>query len=417
MDEDDVDKVLVRNRKYTDWLRVGNFDEFPGNLFPQWERMHKQNTALRRLFLKHDKDGSCTLDRDEMTAMLDDLQFPCTVVEEEFEKADTDGSGEISYNEFFEYIKIVAPQIVDAPLWFYKTDDGNVEGPVPQTCIEYWLAGGQFNPNVLVRHENTAEGVWLTCGDPDEFPYGWLRREKSGEVYKRPATPRICWVKEDYSALLQKEMEPVGQEWASMSELAQVQTRVLKFLSTVAAERRPTKLVDMICPNSFIALNAAHMFGRPVRKETVGKFLTDHETQWLDILSEWIEYIRNAKSDPRSEEDVDEEVKISLSIGGMHHLPSIYMNNRKSSKLHVLKVDLIGMPAPFNALLCAIHASSRDGESPSAKPFVKCWNRGEVKQNAVDSFGQPCLPSNGTFFLLPSKELYSIFRRAAQKPF
>ena len=51
-------------------------DEFPDKILNIMKDKHKENTSLRLLFLKHDSDGSATLDREELSNVLADLQFP-----------------------------------------------------------------------------------------------------------------------------------------------------------------------------------------------------------------------------------------------------------------------------------------------------------------------------------------------------
>ena len=91
-DDIPMEKAFFREDKYVDWLPIKDIDDFPEKLLDVMKENHKEHESLRALFLKHDQDGGATLDREELTAVLTELQFPCNLVEEEFQKIDTDKS-------------------------------------------------------------------------------------------------------------------------------------------------------------------------------------------------------------------------------------------------------------------------------------------------------------------------------------
>ena len=128
-DDIPMETAFFREEKYVDWLPLQDLDEFPEKILNIMKDKHKENTSLRVLFLKHDSDGSATLDREELSNVLADLQFPCNLVEDEFKKIDADKSGHIDFDEFHAYISVIAPQIIEHKLWFY-IDDALVQGPV-----------------------------------------------------------------------------------------------------------------------------------------------------------------------------------------------------------------------------------------------------------------------------------------------
>ena len=120
----------------------------------------KEHTMLKALFLKHDEDGSATLDRDEMQTLMEELQFPCKLVEEEFKKIDKDRSGHIDFEEFYEYLSHIAPQVLEHKLWFYVDDDGVEEGPVPQINLEYWINRGQIKEDLKMFSDYFQEELY-----------------------------------------------------------------------------------------------------------------------------------------------------------------------------------------------------------------------------------------------------------------
>ena len=50
---------------------------------------------------------------EELTNVLEELQFPCVLQEEEFQTIDQDKSGHIDFEEFHAYISHIAPQILE----------------------------------------------------------------------------------------------------------------------------------------------------------------------------------------------------------------------------------------------------------------------------------------------------------------
>ena len=60
-----------------------------------------ENTSLREIFLKYDLDGSSTIDRTEMTMLMQALQFPTPINEKEFHDIAGDDA-EIDYLELHE---------------------------------------------------------------------------------------------------------------------------------------------------------------------------------------------------------------------------------------------------------------------------------------------------------------------------
>eukprot|EP00942_MAST-04A_sp_MAST-4A-sp1_P002948 g2948.t1 len=103
-DDIPMETAYFREEKYVDWLQMKDLDDFPEKLLEVMKENHKENTSLRTLFLKHDEDGGATLDREELTNVLEELQFPCVLQEEEFQKIDQDKSGHIDFEEFHAYI-------------------------------------------------------------------------------------------------------------------------------------------------------------------------------------------------------------------------------------------------------------------------------------------------------------------------
>ena len=52
------------------------------------------------------------------------------------------------------YLERVAPNIIHEPMWYYVDENGEVEGPVPQLNIRFWIDSGFFNETMQVRHED-----------------------------------------------------------------------------------------------------------------------------------------------------------------------------------------------------------------------------------------------------------------------
>ena len=52
------------------------------------------------------------------------------------------------------YLERVAPNIIHEPMWYYVDENGEVEGPVPQLNIRFWIDSGFFNEKMQVRHED-----------------------------------------------------------------------------------------------------------------------------------------------------------------------------------------------------------------------------------------------------------------------
>ena len=75
-DDIPMETAYFREEKYVDWLQMKDLDDFPEKLLEVMKENHKENTSLRTLFLKHDEDGGATLDREELTNVLEELQFP-----------------------------------------------------------------------------------------------------------------------------------------------------------------------------------------------------------------------------------------------------------------------------------------------------------------------------------------------------
>ena len=173
-----METAYFREEKYVDWLQMKDLDDFPEKLLEVMKENHKENTSLRTLFLKHDEDGGATLDREELTNVLEELQFPCVLQEEEFQKIDQDKSGHIDFEEFHAYISHIAPQILEHKLWFYIDDEGSVQGPVPQINLEYWGHRQQIKPETKIRREDYDE--YHRMGPASAFPSDWVRRADEG---------------------------------------------------------------------------------------------------------------------------------------------------------------------------------------------------------------------------------------------
>ena len=207
-DEFDLDSYELRQRRFCEWQSIDDPSNFPDGYVHEAERRHTENTSLRNLFLKFDADGSATIDREEMDALMEALQFPTPLNEKEFYDIAGDDA-EIDFLELHEYLHRVAPNIVDEPMWYYIDAKGVTEGPCPQLCIRYWIDSGFFKPDTKVRHEEFPD--YLTLGrNMKNFPDDWLTRAENGELEnnarkeaeEREKARHIIWVQEAYSAVV-----------------------------------------------------------------------------------------------------------------------------------------------------------------------------------------------------------------------
>lgn len=208
----DASTCAFRQGRFAEWMAlegVCELGEFPERWIAEAERRHTENTSLRELFLRFDKDGSCSIDRAEMQALMDALQFPTPLDDGEFRNI-AGPDGEIDFQELREYLLRVAPNVVEEPMWYYKDEAGAIEGPCPQMCFEFWIDSGYFKPETKVRHEEFQN--YLHLGDTNRFPDDWLRRaargdDESAEARKRAkelARQSLVWVHQKFSA------SPVG---------------------------------------------------------------------------------------------------------------------------------------------------------------------------------------------------------------
>jgi hypothetical protein len=106
----DLDTFEFRQRRFCEWQRIDNPNLFPDQFVMEAERRHLENTSLRNIFLKYDVDGSATIDREEMTALMEALQFPTPLNEQEFHQIAGDDA-EIDFLELHEcklFLKIIS---------------------------------------------------------------------------------------------------------------------------------------------------------------------------------------------------------------------------------------------------------------------------------------------------------------------
>ena len=68
---------------------------------------------------------------------------------------------------FCRYLERVAPNIIHEPMWYYVDESGDVEGPVPQLNVRFWIDSGFFNETMQVRHEDFTH--FLKLGTHDYF--------------------------------------------------------------------------------------------------------------------------------------------------------------------------------------------------------------------------------------------------------
>lgn len=107
----DVGECEFRQGRFAEWMPLAGIcelSEFPEKWISEAERRHTENTSLRELFLKFDKDGSCSIDREEMAELMESLQFPTPLNEDEFLKV-AGPDGEIDFEELHDYLLRVAP--------------------------------------------------------------------------------------------------------------------------------------------------------------------------------------------------------------------------------------------------------------------------------------------------------------------
>jgi len=202
----------IRQKRFCEWQLIDEPNNFPKSYIIEAERRHTENTSLREIFLKFDFDGSATIDRDEMIHLMDALQFPTPLHEKEFLEIAGDDA-EIDFLEFHEYLRRVAPNIIDEPMWYYIDEEGEIEGPTPQLCVRFWIDSGYFKYETKVRHEEYDN--FLRLGENmKKFPDDWINRANAGEldnVAKLKEKERLkklnrIWVHEKYSALPKVEL-------------------------------------------------------------------------------------------------------------------------------------------------------------------------------------------------------------------
>ena len=124
----DVSTCWFRQGRFAEWMPlegVCELSEFPEKWIAEAERRHTENTSLRELFLRFDTDGSCSIDRDEMRALMEALQFPTPLDEAEFQKV-AGPDGEIDFDELHDYLLHVAPNVVEEPMWYYQDEMGKI---------------------------------------------------------------------------------------------------------------------------------------------------------------------------------------------------------------------------------------------------------------------------------------------------
>ena len=201
----DLETSEVRQKRFAEFMPIDDVEEFPQAWVLEAERRHTENTSLRELFLKFDLDGSCTIDRQEMQRLMEALQFPTPLNEEEF-MAVAGPDGEIDFQELHQYLENVAPNVVDDPMWWYIDLQGEIEGPCPQICFRFWMDSGYFKPSTRVRHEDFPS--FLPLGNMQRFPDDWLERAEKGEDADRKRLRRqqdaalksLIWVRERFAA-------------------------------------------------------------------------------------------------------------------------------------------------------------------------------------------------------------------------
>ena len=66
----DLATTEIRQRRFCEWQKIDDPDNFPDSYIVEAERRHTENTSLREVFLKFDLDGSATIDREEMTLLV-----------------------------------------------------------------------------------------------------------------------------------------------------------------------------------------------------------------------------------------------------------------------------------------------------------------------------------------------------------
>ena len=324
-----METTCVRENKYVDWVVVDDLDAFPEKILNVMKENMKEHTMLKALFLKHDEDGSATLDRDEMQTLMEELQFPCKLVEEEFKKIDKDRSGHIDFEEFYEYLSHIAPQVLEHKLWFYVDDDGVEEGPVPQINLEYWINRGQIKEDLKIRREDYED--YHSMGPATSFPEGWLERADIGEDSEASSDEEeqvdLMYVYTAWSACPQEPFEYLRNirqvEGRLETDRSAVDTLKLKLFKTIEAllsgvsENDKKAIVPIMFPD-FVFKNCMQATHLAASSKSVGRAIleNDHLSEQFKALTLELEALRNG-------EDVDEIIEWGVeededNVVGLH---------------------------------------------------------------------------------------------------
>ena len=310
-DDIPMETATVRESKYVDWMAVEDIDDFPEKILTELKKKHQEHTSLRTLFLKHDDDGSATLDRQELGNVLAELQFPCELKEEEFKKIDSDKSGHIDFEEFHAYLDRVAPQVIAHKLWYYIDDEGNEEGPVPQINLEYWGNRGQVKDDLKVRREDYDD--YHSIGPSNLFPENWLERAEDGidsemstDEEEQPLDP--LYVYHAYSCVPQddwlfvrniKQLE--GKLDTNRSVIDSLRLNFLKHIDNILElwrSKDANALAKMIFPR-FVFKNAMNIVHLACPQKNIGRAILENKfcnTQFKS-LSRVLESVRKGSGE------------------------------------------------------------------------------------------------------------------------
>lgn len=294
-EEPDLSVLEIRQRRFAEWQPIRELEEFPEAWLLEAERRHQEHRSFREMFLKFDADGSATLDRNELEQLMEALQFPFIMDEDEFKSLDTDDSGALDFKECLVYIEHVCPQVLNAPFWFYIDLQGEKEGPCPQYCFNFWIDGGHFNSSTLVRHEDFEK--FLPLGDAKKFPDDWLRRasldeqeddaeadtDASGKTEQQvldddPTSkdwalePYCIKIKESVLETLSENMNLRSELNISVTEEQQLQFRLFEAVTSFAAAleddaKNSKKLSSFLFPCNFFILNSINTFHKPFTRQ------------------------------------------------------------------------------------------------------------------------------------------------------
>ena len=103
---------------------------------------------------------------DDLHAMLDDIQSPLH---------DSDAyvvPSPLDFPALLVFLRQHLPEVVDEPMWFYRDDAGDTQGPVPTEVLREWIQDKLVPGTLSVQHEEQPAGTWHPAGK--DFPTSLL---------------------------------------------------------------------------------------------------------------------------------------------------------------------------------------------------------------------------------------------------